>query len=234
MNLSEYKIIIIYSFKYLVHKSILKITMFSFLMSLVILSVILYGFWNFFPTLGWLKVIFWGFFDDMLNSFWIFIISTLFIFLYPPLSTIISGFYLDKISYKTSLLLGNDSAEDTGFMTGILSGIRILGLSSIIFFLILILKWSLISNLYVILMIQLLASGYILGKEYYEIVALRIFSYEKISLFRKKNFFTLNITGIIMSISFMVPFLNLIAPILSIILATIAVHKIDKKFYVNK
>ena len=95
-----------FSIKALFHKSILKLSVISLLLSFVILSCVLFAFWNAFPSIQWIKVIFWGVFDDILNSIWIFIISTLFILLYPPLSTIISGFYLDPISHKTNLLLG--------------------------------------------------------------------------------------------------------------------------------
>jgi len=105
MKIFEYKETIIFSVKALFHKSILKLSVISLLLSFVILSCVLFVFWNAFPSIHWIKVIFWGVFDDILNSIWIFIISTLFILLYPPLSTIISGLYLDPISHKTNLLL---------------------------------------------------------------------------------------------------------------------------------
>ena len=177
------------------------------LLSFAILSCVLFAFWNAFPSIQWIKVIFWGVFDDILNSIWIFIISTLFILLYPPLSTIISGFYLDPISHKTNLLLGNKYMDNSSHISGIIAGIRILGLSTLIFILILLLKWTLISNIYLVIFLQFLASGYIIGKEYYEIVALKIFTYEKISLFRKKNFLALNIIGSFCSLLFVIPFL---------------------------
>ena len=79
-----------------------------------------------------------------------------------------------------------------------------------------------------------LASGFIIGKEYYEIVALKIFTYEKISLFRKKNFLALNIIGCFCSLLFMIPFLNLIAPILSIIIITTFVDRLNKNYSVKK
>ena len=228
MKISDSKKIIFFSFKSLFHKSILKLTIISLLLSLIILSSVLYAFWNAFPSIQWIKVIFWGVFDNLLNSIWIFIISTLFILLYPPLSTIISGFYLDSISHKVNLLLGNKYIDNSSHFIGIIAGIRILGISILIFFLILLLKWTIISNIYFALFIQLLASGYILGKEYYEIVALKIFSYDKISLFRKKNFIVLNIIGIFCSLLFLIPILNLVAPILSIIIMTSFVDKINK------
>ena len=85
MKIFEYKETIIFSVKALFHKSILKLSVISLLLSFVILSCVLFAFWNAFPSIQWIKVIFWGVFDDILNSIWIFIISTLFILLYPSI-----------------------------------------------------------------------------------------------------------------------------------------------------
>jgi len=234
MQTSDYKKIILFSFKSLLNKNILKLTLMSLFLSFIILSILLYSFWNAFPSIAWIKVVFWGFFDDILNSIWFFLISSLFILLYPPLSTIVSGFYLDPVSHKVNLILGNKYEENSSHISGVIAGIRILGLSSIFFILILLLKWLLISNIYLVIFIQFLASAYIIGKEFYEIVALRIFSYEKISLFRKKNFLVLNIMGILCSLLFLIPLINLIAPILSTILMTTTVNKLDQNYFVKK
>ena len=234
MQTSDYKKIILFSFKSLLNKNILKLTLVSLFLSFIILSILLYSFWNAFPSIAWIKVVFWGFFDDILNSIWLFLISTLFILLYPPLSTIVSGFYLDPVSHKVNLILGNKYEENSSHISGVIAGIRILGLSSIFFILILLLKWLLISNIYLVIFIQFLASGYIIGKEFYEIVALRIFSYEKISLFRKKIFLVLNVMGILCSLLFLIPLINLIAPILSTILMTTTVNKLDQNYFVKK
>ena len=229
MHISNYKNIIFFSIKALLHKSIIKTSVISLLCSLVLLIIFLYSFWNAIPSLPWLKVIFWGVFDNLLNSIWVFIMSSLFIFLYPPLSTIVSGFFLETISDKTNDLLGNNYNNDTTHITGIIAGIRILGLSTVIFLLIIFLKVFFISSFFIIILFQLLASGYILGKEYYEIVALKIFSYEKVSLFRKKNFVVITIFGMLCSLLFMIPILNLIAPNLTIIIMTSLVDKLNKK-----
>ena len=234
MKIQEYKEIIFFSVKALLHKSILRLSIISLLLSFVILSCVLFAFWNAFPSIQWIKVIFWGVFDDILNTIWIFIISTLFILLYPPLSTIISGFYLDPISHKTNLLLGNKYKDNSSHISGIIAGIRILGLSTLIFILILLFKWIFILNIYLVIFLQFLASGFIIGKEYYEIVALKIFPYDKISLFRKKNFLILNVVGCLCSLLFMIPFLNLIAPILSIIIITSFVDRLNRNYSVKK
>ena len=234
MNIFEYKETFIFSIKALFHKSILKLSIISLLLSFVILSCVLFAFWNAFPSIQWIKVIFWGVFNDLLNSIWIFIISTLFILLYPPLSTIISGFYLDPISHKVNLLLGHKYRDNSSHISGIITGIRILGLSTLSFILVLLLKWTLISNIYLVIFLQFLASGYIIGKEYYEIVALKIFTYEKISLFRKKNFLVLNIAGVFSAFLFIVPILNLIAPMLTIIMMTSLVDRLNKNYSIKK
>ena len=234
MKIVEYKEIILFSVKALFHKSIFKLSIISLLFSFVILSCVLFAFWNAFPSIHWIKVIFQGVFDDILNSIWVFIISTLFILLYPPLSTIISGFCLDPISHKVNILLGNKYKDNSSHISGIIAGIRILGLSTLIFILILFLKWTFLSNIYLVIFLQFLASGFIIGKEYYEIVALKIFTYEKISLFRKKNFLVINIIGCFCSLLFMIPFLNLIAPILSIIIITSFVDRLNKNYSVKK
>ena len=234
MKRTDYINIIIFSYKALLNKGILKLTIISLLLSLVILSSMLFAFWNAFPSVQWIKILFWGVFDDLLNTIWIFIISSLFIFLYPPLSTIVSGFYLDLISHKTNILLGNELEDTSSYMSGVISGIRILGLSTLVFLLILLIKVTIISNMFVLLLIQLLASGYILGKEYYEIVALKVFSYSKIPLFRKKHFFVLSVFGFLSSLLFMIPLINLIAPILSIVAMTASVDRLNKKYSVKK
>ena len=229
MHISDYKKIFYFSFKALLHKSILKISIVSLLFSLIILITILYTFWSAFPSLPWIKFLFWGVLDNLLNSVWMFIISSLFIFVYPSLSTLVSGFFLESISDKTNKLLGNTYENATTHLGGIIAGIRILGLSMLAFFIVILFKWTIVSNFFIVLVFQLLITGYILGKEYYEIVALKNFSYEKVRLFRKKNFSILTIFGMLCSLLFMIPILNLIAPNLTIIIMTILVDKLNEK-----
>ena len=140
MKRSDYKNILLFSFKVLFKKNILRLTVVSLLLSFVILSTLLFAFWSLFPSISWIKEIFWGFFDDISRFIWVFLISTLFIFLYPPLSTIINGFYLDSISHKVNLLIGKKYTDNSGHITGIISGIRMLGFSTLVFFLTLFLK----------------------------------------------------------------------------------------------
>ena len=68
MHISNYKNIISFSIKALLHKSIIKTSVISLLCSLVLLIIFLYSFWNAIPSLPWLKVIFWGVFDNLLKG----------------------------------------------------------------------------------------------------------------------------------------------------------------------
>ncbi len=233
MKLSEYKEVLFFSFKLLFHKSILKLTFISLLLSLLILSSLLFAFWNAVPSVSWAKVLFLGALDKVLNSIWIFIISSLFVFLYPPLSTIVSGFFLESISNKTQKVLGNSYKSNVSFLGGVIAGVRILGLTTLIFILIILLKIIFSLNIYITIFMQILAAGYILGKEYYEIIALQVFSYDTIRLFRKKNFLVINIGGLICTFFFLLPILNLLAPIISIIIMTTLIDKLNKNYDVN-
>ena len=155
MKIYEYKENLAFSIKALFHKHILKVTIISFLFSFLILSWVLFAFWNIFPSLQWTEFIFLGVFDYILNSIWIFILLTLFILLYTPLSKVISGFFLDPISHKVNLLLGNKYENISNHISRVIAGIRILGLSTIIFILLVLLKWFLISNIYLLLFFQI-------------------------------------------------------------------------------
>jgi len=233
MKPSEYKEILFFSFKLLFHKSILKLTFVSLFLSLLILSSLLIAFWNALPSVSWVKVLFLGSLDKVLNSIWIFIMSSLFVFLYPPFSTIVSGFFLESISKKTQKILGNNCKGSISFLGGVIAGIRILGLTTLIFIVIILLKIIFSLNIYFTIFLQILAAGYILGKEYYEIIALQIFPYNTVSLFRKKNFLAINICGLICTFFFLLPILNLLAPIISIITMTTLINKLNKNYDVN-
>ncbi|MBX7147112.1 MAG: EI24 domain-containing protein [Alphaproteobacteria bacterium] len=59
-----------------------------------------------------------------------------------------------------------------------------------------------------------LINGYLLSKEYYNLVAMRFLTFEESAIFWKKNRFYLIGDGILMSFSFYIPILNLITPVL--------------------
>ena len=78
------------------------------------------------------------------------------------------------------------------------------------------------------LLLQTIAIGHILGKEYYEIVAACNIKKLTVGEFKRDNYFNILTTGVIISFFFIIPILNLFAPILSTILMTIKVRKLEE------
>ena len=223
------KIIFIQSFSLLFSKKILYTTIFSFLLSTILLGILISCFWNFLPTLNWAKALFFGLYNYLFNQFWIFIISSTFIYLFPPVSTIISGFFLERVVDYVNIGLGSNKEfklDGDGFLGGIIVGVRILGYSTIIFILILIFKWFVFSSIFFSILIQFIASSFIIGKEYYEIVALKYFDVVDSKRFKRRNFINIYIIGMCCNLIFLIPILNLIAPILCTIMMTLRFNQL--------
>ena len=223
------QIIFFQSLRLLLSERILYTTLFSFLLSFIFLMFLLLCFWNLLPSISWAKNLFFGIYDYLFNYFWFFIISSAFIYLFPSISTIISGFFLENIVDNVNKSLGvyaEFKFEGDGFLGGIIAGVRILGFSTIIFLVILILKWFFISSIIISILIQFLASSYIIGREYYEIVSIKYFPLEESIRFKRKNFLNIFIVGIICNLIFILPIINLFAPTLSTIFMTLRFNQL--------
>ncbi len=71
-------------------------------------------------------------------------------------------------------------------------------------------------------------NSYLLGREYYQLSACSLLSYEKTIELRKKKSKLIFLSGIMLSIMFLTPILNLIAPIIGIIFSWFYVEKISR------
>ena len=221
--------IIIRSLKILFSKEILKITIMSSFFSTIIIFIFLFIFWNTLPSLGWAKKIFGGFYNTIFNYFWTYIVTSTFVFLFSPISTIISGLFLETVVRKVNLIEKQKTINDGyGFFLGVIAGLKILVLSALVYIIILFLKWWLGLNIILALLLQTIAIGHILGKEYYEIVAACNIKKLTVGEFKRDNYFNILTTGVIISFFFIIPILNLFAPILSTILMTIKVRKLEE------
>lgn len=225
LAIRELKIITFRSCKLLIEKSILSTTIVSLVLSLLLVGIFILSFWNLIPAITWPRLIFGGFYDSFLNMVWTFLISSLFFFLYPPVCTLVCGFFLDKVVEKAFNKTSKEKVDfyESNQFSGIFAGVKILIYSSLIFFAILILKLFFLSSTIVVLFIQFLANSYIIGKEYYEIVANKFFEKKEIGSFRRKNFLKIFFVGILSNIIFLIPILNLIAPIKVTIFMTLQI-----------
>ena len=70
-----------------------------------------------------------------------------------------------------------------------------------------------------------IVNGYLISREYFELVAIRRFPINDVTKMRKRHTWKLGLFGILITALLMVPFLNLIAPILA---TSIMVHLIEE------
>lgn len=228
----ELKRMIFSSFRLLVSKGVLSTTIISLVLSFLLVSIFVFSFWNLFPSISWARIILGSWYDSFMNMIWSFLISSLFFFLYPPTCTLVSGLFLDKIVEKVYLQINNKgsiSFLNNSYFSGIMAGFKILIFSTFIFIFILLLKIFFISNIYVVLAIQFLATSYIIGKEYYEIVAIKLFPKNELKTFKHNNFLSILSIGIISNLIFLIPILNLIAPIKITVLMTLKIDALKKR-----
>ena len=230
--MKDFKSIILISFKLLLSRGILSTTVISLVLSFFLVGIMILSFWNLFPSITWPRLILGGWYDSIISSVWSFLISSIFFFLYPPTCTLLSGLFLDRIVEKTYLHINKKVGTkffSSNYLNGILAGLKILVYSSIIFILILILKIFFISSTLLVLVIQFLATSYVVGREYYDIVAVKIFPRDKFKTFKRSNFLYIFILGIIGNLIFLIPLLNLIAPIKITVMMTLKLDLLNKK-----
>ena len=198
------------------NRNILKIVFLSFLFATFIVVSIFFYIWNLAPTFSWLQFLMGSFYNDIIKVFWKFIIFSILIFLIPPLFSVIVSFFLDDIVEEVYLIVTNKYKKilkTLSFLSGIIVSIKIFIYVFVIFLLVIFLKIFFVSNNYLIHIIQFILTSYIIAKEYGELITY------KLSI-RNPGFQTNLKNGIICNILFILPIINIIAPILTTIIIT--------------
>lgn len=140
--------------------------------------------------------------------------------LFAPIATLVSGLFQDEVADAVEARHYPDLAPTDGQTIGqsVLSGLRLLG-------------WTIVVNLiclpfYALFTFSVVLSpfapilffgvnGLLLGREYYEAVALRRMSRSETTAFRRGHRFRLWLAGVLIALVFWVPVLNLAAPIIA-------------------
>ncbi len=139
--------------------------------------------------------------------------------LFAPIATMVSALFQDEVADAVEARHYPDLAPTDGQTIGqsVLSGLRLLG-------------WTILVNLlclplYVLFtfavilspfapILFFLVNGLLLGREYYEAVALRRMSRSDTMLFRRRHRLRLWFAGVLVAVVFWIPVLNLAAPII--------------------
>jgi CysZ protein len=132
-------------------------------------------------------------------------------FLVAPISSLTAGFFLDDIA-----LLVEREIDPTGpagrpipFGSAILLAVRFAGLTILVNLIALALLFAPGVNVSVFL----IANGYLLGREYFELAAMRFRSFEEARAMRQYFGFRVFLAGLIIAGFVAVPILNLCAPL---------------------
>lgn len=154
----------------------------------------------------------WSWLDSALSAGATIVALALTYILFVPIAMIIAGLFQDKVV---------DAVERTHYPH--LPPAAGLPLASVIWAAIRLFAWSLVLNLlalplYLIpgfnLVVFLALNGYLLAREYFEIVALRRLSPLEASVLRRNQRVTFWVAGIIIALGFVVPVVNLMTPII--------------------
>ncbi|PZQ49467.1 MAG: hypothetical protein DI556_11415 [Rhodovulum sulfidophilum] len=74
-----------------------------------------------------------------------------------------------------------------------------------------------------------LLNGYLLGREYFQLVAARRLGFERARVLGKRHFWRIWTAGILMAIPLTVPLLNLLVPIFGVAVFTHQFHRLDER-----
>ena len=208
-------------------KEVLIKTFLCAIISIVVIFLIIFALWSYAPNLGWFEIFFKKWFKDLYISIWFFITTTVIFIFYPPVATNTNGLFLDGIakSIENKHYSHLTHERGAGVLAGVIAGARLLGFTVVIFLIFTPLSWLFFSNTLLSTPLWIIISGYIIGREYFEIAALRIMDNDDAIYFRKSNLYLFWANGILCSCIFMIPIINLIGPIFCTILM---VHEIQR------
>lgn len=201
--------------------------------AIVVLFITLFGLWHLWPT-G--TITGWEWLDDLLME-WEFIAKFVVYapvavlgtyFLFPPLAITAMGLFLDSIIeaveeeyYPDRPAVRKVGVGETVLMAlkqgGVVLLVNLLALPLYILF-------FTISGGILSLGLYLLINGYLFGREYFEMVAIRFMPRQECRRLRASRHSKAVMGGMVIAGLFLIPFANLIAPVFGAALMTHLVH----------
>jgi len=166
--------------------------------------------------------------DDLLNWSSLVLMLVLSVFLMVPVASAITSMFLDTVAqavedthYPTLPVVPPlpfvDSLRDTVSFLGVLIGANLLALIFYVFFApaALFIFWAL--------------NGFLLGREYFTLAAMRRVGRAEAKLLRRKYAGTIWLAGVLMAMPLSIPLINLLIPILGAATFTHLYHRLQAK-----
>lgn len=166
------------------------------------------------PTIGWHPL---NWLIDLLGLAGVVLLSWV---LFPAVVTMVTGFFLERVAAAVEVLdfPGRGPPRRQSIREGVLLGLRLM-LMSIALNLLALPVYALAPFLNVLLFLAL--NGYLLGREYFELVALRRLDPQQVQSVRHQFGVRIFASGVIIAAMFAVPVVNIIAPVIA---TTFMVH----------
>ncbi len=176
-------------------------------------------------SLPWIGEITW--LNEVLSGASVFVILGLSVFLMIPVASAFTGIFLDQIAdavehrHYPSLPAAqpvpiSDTLRDTLGFLGLMIGVNLLALILYVIFapFALFIFWA--------------VNGFLLGREYFQLVAMRRVGRAGAKVARRKHAVTIWMAGVLMAIPLTVPILNLVIPILGVATFTHLYQKLER------
>ena len=134
-------------------------------------------------------------------------------FLFPAVFTVIASLFLDRVAGATEARHYADLPEAPGARLGAALGATAGFLAAMVVLNLVMLIFLLIPPLFPFVFYGV--NGYLLGREFFELVALRRIGLEEVRHLRKAHRGRLFLAGIVIAFLFTIPGLNLVAPVIA-------------------
>lgn len=174
-------------------------------------------------TLPWIGSI--GYVDAIASWAALGVMMLLSVVLMVPVAAAVVGFFLDDIAaaVEERHYPGLPPARTLGIATQVADSLRFLGLIIV----------TNLAALVIYLTIPPLApfvfwlvNGFLLGREYFQLVAVRRLPLDAATALRKRHFWRLWLAGVLMAIPLSVPIVNLLVPIVGVAVFTHQFHRL--------
>jgi CysZ protein len=144
------------------------------------------------------------------------------IYLLPPVSALVASYFLDEAAARVEAdhYPGESPGEAMPLGRSLLYGLRFAGLSLVVNAVALMLLFIPGVNLIAFLV----ANGYLLGREYFELAAARFRPLGEVAAMRRRHRGTVFVAGVLLALMIAVPVVNLLTPLVGIALM-VHVHK---------
>ncbi|MEL6523080.1 MAG: EI24 domain-containing protein [Pseudomonadota bacterium] len=150
------------------------------------------------------------------------------VFLMVPVASLFTGFFLEEVADAvedrhyphlpsvTPVPIGDTVRDSIGFF-GVLIVMNLIAVALALVF------------LPVAIFIFWAINGFLLGREYYQMVAMRRLGRDGANADRKQNWLTVWIAGILMAAPLSVPLINLVVPVLGVATFTHLFHRLQRQ-----